>query len=168
MIRILYFQVFACSSLNEPLVQLLSCIQLFEPHGLQPVRLPCPTWLPWLLCCTWLLEKPQLWLYGTLLVKWCLCFLIHCLGFEPRGLQPSRLLCSWNSPSKNTGVGSHSLLQRIFLAQGSNLHLLHCRQIFFFFFFFYHLNHHRSPVSLLAFVQTDLSLWNISYYMPPV
>ena len=29
---------------------------------------------------TWLLEKPQLWLYGPLLVKWCLCFLIHCLG----------------------------------------------------------------------------------------
>ena len=30
--------------------------------------------------CTWLLEKPQLWLYGPLLTKWCLCFLIHCLG----------------------------------------------------------------------------------------
>ena len=23
---------------------------------------------------TWLLEKPQLWLYGPLLTKWCLCF----------------------------------------------------------------------------------------------
>ena len=29
---------------------------------------------------TWLLEKPQLWLYGPLLAKWCLCFSIHCLG----------------------------------------------------------------------------------------
>ena len=29
---------------------------------------------------TWLLEKPQLWLYGPLLAKWCLCFLKHCLG----------------------------------------------------------------------------------------
>ena len=28
---------------------------------------------------TWLLEKPQLWLYGCLMAKWCLCFLIHCL-----------------------------------------------------------------------------------------
>ena len=28
--------------------------------------------------CTWLLEKPQLWLYGPLLAKWCLCFLICC------------------------------------------------------------------------------------------
>ena len=29
---------------------------------------------------TWLLEKLQLWLYGPLLAKWCLCFLICCLG----------------------------------------------------------------------------------------
>ena len=33
------------------------------------------------------------------------------------------------SKKKNTGVGSHSLLQGIFLTQGSNLSLLHCRQI---------------------------------------
>ena len=39
----------------------------------------------------------------------------------PHGLQPTWLLCSWNSPGKNTGVGSHSLLQRIFPTQGSNL-----------------------------------------------
>ena len=31
--------------------------------------------------CTWWLEKPQLWLYGPLLAKWCLCFSIFCLGF---------------------------------------------------------------------------------------
>ena len=31
-----------------------------------------------------------------------------------------RLLCPWNSPSKNTGVGSYFLLQGIFLTQGSN------------------------------------------------
>ena len=31
---------------------------------------------------TWLLEKPQLWLYRPLLAKWCLCFLIHCLGLS--------------------------------------------------------------------------------------
>ena len=30
------------------------------------------------------------------------------------GLKPSRLLCPWNSSGKNTGVGSHSLLQGIF------------------------------------------------------
>ena len=32
--------------------------------------------------CTWLLEKPQHWLYGCLLAKWCLCFLICCLGLS--------------------------------------------------------------------------------------
>ena len=31
---------------------------------------------------TWLLEKPCLWLYGPLLAKWCLCFLIYCLGLS--------------------------------------------------------------------------------------
>ena len=36
----------------------------------------------------------------------------------------TRLLCPWNSPGKNTGVGCHSFLQGIFLTQGSNLHLL--------------------------------------------
>ena len=33
--------------------------------------------------CPWLLEKSQLWLYGLLSAKWCLCFLILCLGLFP-------------------------------------------------------------------------------------
>ena len=52
--------------------------------------------------------------------------------WQPRGLQPFRLLCPWDSPGKNTGVGTHSLLQGIFQTQGLNPGLLHCRQIFFF------------------------------------
>ena len=40
-------------------------------------------------------------------------------------------LLSWDSPGKNTGVGCHSLLQRIFPNQGSNLDLPHCRQILY-------------------------------------
>ena len=32
----------------------------------------------------------------------------------------TRLLCPWDSPGKNTGVGCHFLLQGIFLTQGSN------------------------------------------------
>ena len=55
------------------------------------------------------------------------------------GLQPTRFLCPWNSPGKNAGVGCHSLLQGIFLTQGLNRGLLHCRQIL------YHLSHERSP-----------------------
>ena len=33
---------------------------------------------------------------------------------NPMGLQPTRLLCPWESPGKKTGVGCHSLLQGIF------------------------------------------------------
>ena len=32
-------------------------------------------------------------------------------SLQPHGLQPTRLLCPWNSPGKNTGVRCHSLLQ---------------------------------------------------------
>ena len=53
--------------------------------------------------------------------------------------KPARVLCPWNSPGKNTRVGSHSLLQGIFLTQGSNLGLLHCRWIL------HHLSHQGSP-----------------------
>ena len=40
---------------------------------------------------TWLLDKPLLWLYGTLSEMWCLYFLIHCLGCHsfPSKKQPS-------------------------------------------------------------------------------
>ena len=41
-------------------------------------------------------------------------------SLRPHGLQLARLLCPWNSPGQNTGVGSHSLLQGIFPTQGLN------------------------------------------------
>ena len=37
----------------------------------------------------------------------------------------------WNSPGQNTGVGSLSLLQGIFLTKGSNPGFPHCRQILY-------------------------------------
>ena len=40
------------------------------------------------------------------------------------GLHPARLLCPWDSPGKNNGVGSHLLLEGIFPTQGSNPRLL--------------------------------------------
>ena len=52
-------------------------------------------------------------------------------SLQPHGLQPTRLLSPWNSLGKNTGVGSHSLLQGIFPTQGSNPGLPHCRQILY-------------------------------------
>ena len=47
------------------------------------------------------------------------------------GLWPTGFLCPWNFPDKNTRVVNHSLLQGIFLTQGSNPGLLHCRQILY-------------------------------------
>ena len=50
----------------------------------------------------------------------------HFLLFRP--LINGIYLCPWDSPSKNTGVGCHALLQGIFPSQGSNtclLRLLH-------------------------------------------
>lgn len=41
------------------------------------------------------------------------------------GLWPTRLLCPWNPPEKNTGIGYNFLLQGIFPSQGSNLSFLH-------------------------------------------
>ena len=35
-------------------------------------------------------------------------------SLQPSELQPSRRLCPWNFPGKNTGVGCHFLLQGIF------------------------------------------------------
>ena len=50
-----------------------------------------------------------------------------------------RLFPPCNSPGKNSGVGSHSFFQEIFLTQRSNLGLLHFQQIL------YHLSHQGSP-----------------------
>ena len=39
-----------------------------------------------------------------------------------------RLLCPWNSPGKNTGVGCHFLVEDMFSTQGLNPSLINCRQ----------------------------------------
>ena len=50
-------------------------------------------------------------------VKMC----AHVLGLsimsdslQPHGRQPTSLLCPWDSPGKNSGVGFHALLKGIF------------------------------------------------------
>ena len=48
-------------------------------------------------------------------------------SLQSRGLQPARLLCPWDSPDKNTGVGCHALLQGIFPTQGLIPGLRHFR-----------------------------------------
>ena len=59
-------------------------------------------------------------------------------SLRPHGLWPTRLLCPWDSPGKNTGEGCHFLLQGIFLTQGSNSGLPH------FMHTLYHLSHQGS------------------------
>ena len=58
--------------------------------------------------CRWLLAisppPPPECRYVLLVAQSCPCSL------QPHGLQPARLLCPWNSPGKDTGVGCHSLL----------------------------------------------------------
>ena len=57
---------------------------------------------------TWLLEKPLLWLYRN--INECESHSVVSHSLKTHGLGPARLLCPWDSPGKNTGVGSHSLL----------------------------------------------------------
>ena len=63
-----------------------------------------------------------------------MCYVLFaqlCPTLQLHGLQPARLLCPWNSPGKNTGVGSHSLLQGIFPTEELNPGLLRHRQILY-------------------------------------
>ena len=62
-------------------------------------------------------------------------------SLQPCELQLTRILCPWHFRAKITGVGQHILVQGIFLTQGSNLSLLHCRWIL------YQLSHQGSPVT---------------------
>ena len=68
-------------------------------------------------------------------------------SLQAQGPQPTRLLCPWSSPGKNTAVDCHFFLQGIFPTQ-THISCFFCngRQILFFFFsfaiilgrFFYH------------------------------
>ena len=61
--------------------------------------------------------------YTHFFQNWCesVSHLVMSDSLPPHGLQPIRLLYPWNSPGKNIRVGCYSLLQGIFLIQGSNL-----------------------------------------------
>ena len=92
----------------------------------------------------------------------CVCALSHSDvsdSLQSHGPQPTRLLCPWICPGKNTGVGCHALLLGIFPTQGLNLHLLylsHCRQIL------WQLSRLGSPVLILPVLNHLTCL--ISYY----
>ena len=71
-------------------------------------------------------------LYIDKYIDMCLCIVTSVLSdFAIYGLQPTGLLCPWDSLGKNTGVGCHALFQGIFPTQGLNLYLLYCRWILY-------------------------------------
>ena len=77
----------------------------------------------------------------------------------PHGLQHTRLLCPWNSPGKNTGMGCHVLLQGIFPTQGLNPGLPHCRRTL------YHLSHQGSPCHVFLVVGYFTSILINEYFL---
>ena len=76
----------------------------------------------------------------------------------PHRWQPTRLLCPWDSPGSNTGVGCHCLLQGIFLTQRLSLSFLHCRQIL------YLLSHQGNPLLNRVKIQQWDKLLTGSYH----
>ena len=68
----------------------------------------------------------------------CVCHSVVSDSLRSSEQQPAGLLHPWNSPVKNTGVGSLSIHQGISPTQGSNPSVQHCRQ------FVYHLSYQGS------------------------
>ena len=76
------------------------------------------------------LKIQHLWIF----MGYLLSHFSHVRLLQPYGLLPTRLLCPWDSPGKNTGMGCHVLLQGIFSTQGPYSHLLqllHCREFLY-------------------------------------
>ena len=77
-------------------------------------------------------------------------------SLRPHRLQPARLLCPWDFPGKNTGVGCHFLLQGIFPTQGSNPGLLDWQA---YSFPLYHLG---SLLEIYIYYLKDLNLVDLN------
>ena len=94
----------------------LSLLGSIPPHS------PGSAALLWAVLLACILSWVAHWLNGLHWTIKATCVLTSALSGSlwPHALQPARLLYPWGSPSMNAGVGCHALLQRIFLAQGSN------------------------------------------------
>ena len=90
----------------------------------------------------------------------CFCLVAQlCLTLcNPMDCSPPGSSVHGDSPGKNTGVGSHTLLQGIFPTQGSNPGLPHGRWIL------YHLSHPGKPkntgVGSLSFSRESSQTWH--------
>ena len=102
-------------------------------------------------------EMTSLILHGV-----CVWVLSHVWPFVTPWTVATSLLCPWDFPGKNTGVGCHFLLQGLLPSQGSNprvLCLLHCRQILY---------HWAIPSALVSFANGPCSLNWASYFQSNV
>ena len=96
-------------------------------------------------CCFWkILELMRLCYYLIISGKSC--------SVMSDSLQPHGLYNPWNSPGQNTGVGSLSLLQRIFPTQELNQGLLHCRWIL------YQLSYEGNPLIISTHILMTINL----------
>ena len=114
-------------SLEKGMATQYSCLE--NPHGERSLA----SYNPW--GCRvrheWVTNTLSLTLPFTALFFWLVSRSVVPNSLQPHGPQPTRLLCPWDFPGKDTGVGCHFLLQGTFLTQGSNPGLLHYRQILY-------------------------------------
>ena len=94
-------------------------------------------------------KKKYIWMHESVCAKKATSVVSDSLWLY--GQQPSRLLCPWDSPSKNTGVDFHALLQEIFLTQGSKPTSPVWGWIL------YPLSHQESPHIYIYFPKTNMS-----------
>ena len=106
------------------------CLTLSDPmdcslpgssvHGIFQARVlewgAIPLWGSTKMFCLVLFFVSKHYQYG----KWSVSHSVMSDSWSSHSREPALLFCLWNSPGKNTGVGSHFRLQRIFPNQGLN------------------------------------------------
>ena len=130
------------------------------PGSLVKHQSPTYTWI-----CFWLftlLHWSVCLFYAITMLFWLLWLLpVSCSvvsdSFQPNWLLPTRLFCPWNSPSENTWVGCHFLLQGNFPTQGLNPGLLHYRQIL------YCVSHQGSLITTAWLYILILGMWCLQF-----
>ena len=121
-IRMLYFEIYhghcalgRCCEIQNPQVDFYFNSLFFSLtcHTISIFDLPqlCKSWIIFLMAnykihTTLYLLKGTFWLSSL----FGLSCRVYCPTLPPHGLWSARLLCSWDSPGKNTGVGCHFLL----------------------------------------------------------
>ena len=99
------------------LLSRFSCVQLCNPIDSSPPGSPVPGILQARILEWVAISFSNVW-------KWKWSRSVVSDSYWPHGLEPTRLLCPWDSPGKRTGVGCHCLLHQWWLVCGFNGNLL--------------------------------------------